>query len=194
MRLSAPTLLAVALGAAAIALASCGSNAQLLPGEKARDITANLDSVKRLAEEGDCVAAESAATQVSEQIEALGGIDAKLKRALREGAARLNEVVAGCEETTSEAIEPGGIAAEAESTTGKDEEKARKEAEKEQEKEEKEREKEEKKAGTEEEGSEGGPALPPQANGEAKGLEEGGEEEEGSSGGIGPGAPVGGGD
>jgi hypothetical protein len=90
-------LLAPGLAAAAISLASCGGEAaKLLPGETAREITANLDTVKQLADEGDCVGAESAAGQVSEQIEELSGIDAKLKRALEEGAARLNEVIASC--------------------------------------------------------------------------------------------------
>ena len=57
------SLLAFALvAAAALALAACGGeDAKLLPGETAREITANLDTVQQLSAEGDCVGAESAA-------------------------------------------------------------------------------------------------------------------------------------
>jgi hypothetical protein len=100
----APTyLLVFALTGAALALSSCGgSDAQLLPGETARQITDNLDKVRELADEGDCVGAESAAEEVGEQIEALQGVDPKLKGALHDGAIRLNEVIGECEETTTE--------------------------------------------------------------------------------------------
>jgi hypothetical protein len=108
-------LMAIVAGAlAALALAACGGeDAKLLPGETAREITANLDTVKQLANEGDCVGAESAARQVGEQVEALEGVDPKLKRALEDGAARLEEVIAGCEEA-SEAIAPAEVPAELE--------------------------------------------------------------------------------
>jgi hypothetical protein len=99
------SILALALGAvAAVALASCGveSTAKLLPGKTAGEITKNLDEVKQLAQSGECVGAESAAQQVSSQIDALGGVDKSLKQALREGAARLNQLVARCGEQTSE--------------------------------------------------------------------------------------------
>ena len=111
-RLSAP-LPALALAAvAALGLSACGSGgkADLLPGGTAGEITANLDQVKALATAGDCVGAEDAAQAVSSQIEELNGVDKKLKQALREGATRLNEVVAGCEEAETEetvpAVEP----------------------------------------------------------------------------------------
>jgi outer membrane biosynthesis protein TonB len=111
-RLSA-SLLALALGAvAALSLAACGSSdsPELLPGSTASEITANLDEVKELATAGDCVGAEAAAQSVSTQIEDLGGVDKKLKQSLREGATRLNEVVAECEEVepeeSAETIEP----------------------------------------------------------------------------------------
>jgi hypothetical protein len=102
-------LLALALGAAAaVALGSCGGgNAKLLPGNTAKEITANLDTVKQLASSGDCAGAQSEARQVSEQIDALGGVDKRLKQALREGAARLNEVVANC--ATATTAQPAGI-------------------------------------------------------------------------------------
>lgn len=186
-------LLAVGFtAAAAFALVACGGeDAKLLPGETAREITANLDTVQQLSDEGDCLGAESAAQQVGEQIEALKGVDPKLKGALEEGAVRLEEVIASCEESTTEAIAPAEIPTEPE----EDEEKAPKEK--------PDKEKEVKPKEEEEAGSESPPALPPQAKGEGKGLENGhgppaeAEEEgseEGSSGGVGPGTPAEGGD
>jgi septal ring-binding cell division protein DamX len=176
----AQSLLAPALGMiAALALASCGGNdAQLLPGGTARDITANLDTVRQLADEGDCVGAESAAQQVSEQVEALGGIDAKLKRALEEGAARLNEVVAGCDESTTEESTPTTAPTEAESTEGKP---AKKKEGKEKQREEAPKEEETAPTTTETQPSEPSPPSQPESEGGS---------EEGSSGGVGPGTPV----
>jgi outer membrane biosynthesis protein TonB len=118
-RISA-SLFALALGAfAAVALASCGSgsSAKLLPGDTAAEITANLDKVKRLAQSHECVGAEDAAQQIASQIDALGGVDKTLKRALREGAARLDEVVSKCGEETTETTETSETATE--STPGK---------------------------------------------------------------------------
>jgi hypothetical protein len=170
--------LVLALGvAAALALAACGGGeARLLPGETARQITANLDTVKQLAGEGDCAGAASAARQVSEQVEALGGVDAKLKQALRDGAARLNEVVASCAGTTTEATVP----TEAETTTEKPKRK--------------EKPKKEKPAAATPEATT--PSLPPQANGKGKGqgngnAPPGGESEAPPSGGVGAGEPAG---
>jgi outer membrane biosynthesis protein TonB len=102
-RLTAP-LLAFSLAALlAVALSACGgSDAELLPGDTASEIESNLDEVARLAGEDECGGAADAAQQVSADIEALGGVDAKLKQALREGASRLNEVVASCEEEEPE--------------------------------------------------------------------------------------------
>jgi outer membrane biosynthesis protein TonB len=185
-RLSA-SLLALALSAvAALGLVACGSgdSADLLPGSTASEITANLDRVEQLANEEDCSGAAEAAESVSVQIEELGGVDGELKQALREGAARLNEVVAGCEETTVEETTPAIAPAEEPEEIEKPEkavkpEKPKKEA--------------------EEAPEETTPALPPQAEGEAKGHEK--QEEEAPpvesdggtpSGGVGPGEPAGG--
>jgi hypothetical protein len=117
MRRPASLALALAFGcAAAFALASCGGgeDAKLLPGATAREITENLDAVERLASEGECVGATNEAQEVSAQVEGLSGVDPKLKQALEAGAARLNEVVAECDETTTEPTEPS---AEEEETT-----------------------------------------------------------------------------
>jgi hypothetical protein len=177
--------LALALATvASIGLVACGGeDAKLLPGETAREITANLDSVQQLSNEGDCVGAESAAEQVGEQIEALQGVDRKLKEALEDGAVRLEEVIAGCEEVEAEAVAPETVPTEPE------EEEEREPKEKKP-KEKKEKPDEEEEAPTE-------PSLPPQANGEGKGPENGNgpppaEEapEETPSGGVSPGSAV----
>jgi len=175
-----------------LGLAACGGeDAKLLPGETAREIIANLDTVQQLSDEGDCIGAESAAGQVGEQIEAVEGVDRKLKQALEGGAVRLEEVIAECEEASSEAIAPAEIPPETD------------------EKEKQAKEKDKGKGKEAKPTTEGGqettttaPALPPQANGEGKGLENGNgppvseeaPEESGGeapSGGVGPGAPAG---
>jgi hypothetical protein len=184
---TAPTTIILAVVAILVAaLSACGeSDAELLPGDTAREITANLDSVQRLADEGDCSGAEAAAQQVSEQVAALGGVDRKLKDALRDGAQRLNEVVAECEEASEEAAPP-------EETTEEPQEQE-KQGKKDERKAEKEREKESGKPKDEAE-PEPEPELPPQAEGEGKGegppVDEGGEPEA-PSGGVGAGTPVG---
>jgi len=185
------SLAALGAGAlAALALASCGGeDARLLPGETAREITANLDTVKQLTDEGDCLGAESAVQQVEEQIAALEGVDRKLKQALEDGAGRLSEVIAECEEATTEAIAPAIVPSETEDE----------EAEEPKEKKEKEPKPKDESEAPEAAGTP--PSLPPQANGEGKGLENGNgppssEEggEVGPSGGVSPGTPAGGGD
>jgi hypothetical protein len=145
--------LALALGAAAaLGLASCGGgeDAKLLPGNTAAEITENLDQVKQYAEEGECVGAEDAVSEVNAQVEGLTGVDPKLVEALERGATRLSEVVATCQEEDSEVVPP-----EDEVTTTEETEKTppgqEKKEEKEREKEEKALEKEEEKAEKEEE-------------------------------------------
>jgi len=154
-------------------LSACGSggSGELLPGTTASQINANLDQVQQLVGEEECEAATDAAAQVTAQVDELGGVDAKLKQLLVEGAERLEEVVGTCEETE----EPLETTEEEEPETEEDE-KAPK------------HEKPEKKEGPKETGP---PAEPPEPPGhEEKG---GGEEtppEEGGgtpSGGVGPG-------
>lgn len=193
VRKHALSMLALALGAiAAVALASCGGgeDAKLLPGTTAQEITENLDRVQRYVEEGECVGAEDAVGEVTTQVEALQGVDPKLEEALRRGAARLDEVVAGCvEEEEDESISP------AEETPSTEEEERippgqEKKAEKEREKEEKDLEKEEEKAEKEAEKAEKeespaeGPAEkePPTTPSEGGGT--------GASGGVGPSTPA----
>jgi hypothetical protein len=193
------SILAIALGAvAALGLIACGSGegADLLPGGTASEITSNLDQVKELATAGDCLGAEAAAEAVSIQIEDLNGVDAKLKQSLREGATRLNEVVAGCEEAPEEVEEETAPAIEEAEEPEAEEKKPKPEKADKPDKAEQPQQDEE----AESEGKETTEqTLPPQAEGKAKGHEESEEEappvETGggtSAGGVGPGAPVGG--
>ncbi|MBA3864856.1 MAG: hypothetical protein H0X42_00670 [Solirubrobacterales bacterium] len=177
--------------ACATALAACGSsdNAKLLPGATASQITANLEEVRRLAAEGECIGAENAASAVSEQVDGLNGVDKKLKQALGEGAARLNEVVTSCEEDSEaeaeearEAEEEEEFEAEQKATekSEKTEEKAAEKAEKAEEKEQSKEEKEPPVKTPEPPAEEKEEEIPP--------TEPGGET---GSGGVGPGAPAG---
>jgi len=188
-RLSA-FLLAFLLGAAgAVGLVSCGggSDADLLPGTTADQIEANLELVRELAAEEDCIGAEDAVATVTADVEELEGVDLKLKAALQEGTARLSEVVGRCEEeTTSEETEP-----ELETDVEPEVEDEEKKPKKEKPKKEAEEPSESEEEPSEEEGSE----LPPSSNG--KGGEKGGAEppaetpeETPSSGGVGPGVGV----
>src|SRR5215217_1087036 len=177
-------LLAFALGlAGAVGLVSCGGgkDADLLPGTTADQIESNLDQVRELAAEEDCIGAENAVATVTAEVEDLEGVDLKLKTALQEGTAKLSEVVGRCEEeTTSEETEPEletDVEPEVEDEKKPKKDKPEKETE----------EPEPEEETTEEEGGE----LPPQSNG--KGEEKGGAEppaepaeETPSSGGVGP--------
>ncbi|HEX5762999.1 MAG TPA: hypothetical protein VFY04_07750 [Solirubrobacterales bacterium] len=194
----AGSVLALVLAAALfVAVGGCGEeDAELLPGSTAREITSNLDTVQQLADEGDCAGAEGAAIQVGEQVEAVKGVDPRLKRALTDGADRLEEVVAGCEEEL-EATEPPPSEPELEEEPDADQ------LEKEEQREEKEQEKREKEEEEDENGDEGNegkgggppPSVPP-SEGEEDDNEGGGpppavEEEDPSSGGVGPANPAG---
>ncbi len=186
------------LGLAAVivaALAGCGDDdAELLPGSTASEINANLDAVQQLSDEGDCEGAENAAQQVSEQVEALGGIDPKLKRALENGATKLNEVVAECEETEPE---PAEIApAEEEEEAPEEDEGEERKQEKEERKEQKEMEKEEREREKEEDESSEGEGPPEETPGKGEGPPPAppGQSGEEPSGGLEPADAVGEGD
>jgi outer membrane biosynthesis protein TonB len=193
-RVTAPPL-ALALGlAAALAVAACGggSDAKLLAGNTAQEIRENLDSVQRLVDEGECVGAEDAALSVSSQVEAVEGIDPKLKQLLQEGAGRLNEVVDQCEEaeaTVEETIPPPTESPEEKAKAEEESEKAQKEVEKEQEKTEKDAEKEQEAVEKEQEKAE----KDAEKEQEAVEKEQEHEEVEGGepSGGVGPGSTPG---
>jgi polyribonucleotide nucleotidyltransferase len=209
-RFRAATLLLAAL-AAGLLLAACGSsgNGELLPGTTAGQIESNLDQVRASVAEQNCEAAEDAVAEVSTEIDNLQKVDKELKKALKQGAAKLSEVVSSCgvkeeeaeqakaeEEQETEEEEQAALEAEEEALAEEEaeaEQKAEEKAEKAQEKAEKQAEQ----PGPPEEGEESGP------KGKAKGHEE--EEIEppeeevippsdgGPAGGIGPGAEAGGG-
>jgi hypothetical protein len=189
-RLRAILLALVISLAAATALSACGGSdkADLLPGETASEINANLDLIEQLVEEGDCVGADNAAASVGEQVEALTGVDKELQEALSEGAARLNEVIVECDEAPEEdeetTLDPE---LEEEDQQFEEDEKAQQKAEKE---EEKEAEKEEKKEPKEE--KEAPPVEPPGQEKEEE-TEPPTEQSDGgtSSGGVSPSTPAG---
>lgn len=207
-RFRAATLLSAVL-AAGLLLAACGSsgNSELLPGTTAKQIESNLDRVRASAAEENCEEAEVAVAEVSTEIDALQKVDKELKSALKQGAAKLSEVVSSCgvkEEEAEQAKAEVEAKAEAQENLEAEEALAEQEAgeEKEQkaeEREEKAKEKAEERAeqsGPPEEGEESG------SKGKGKGHEgeeiETPEEEvippsEGGAGGIGPGSEVGGG-
>jgi hypothetical protein len=206
-RLRAATLLLAAL-AAGLLLAACGSDSsnELLPGTTAKQIESNLDQVRSNAGEGNCEGAEEAVAEVSTEIDGLQKVDKELKKALKQGAAKLSELVSSCgvkEEEAEQAKAEEELEEEEQANLEAEEEQAEDEAEAEkeqkaEERDEKAQEKAEKHAeqpGPSEEGEESGP------KGEAKGHEE--EEieppteeevipptEGGAAGGIGPGAEV----
>ena len=100
MALLARTQIVASLSALAVAaLSACGgedaSSCPVTPrGRSTRTSTRQAADRRRR-----CVGAEKRRAQVGEQIEALGGVDRRLKEALEKGAERLNEVVDECEET-----------------------------------------------------------------------------------------------
>lgn len=174
--------LAAMLSLVAFVFASCGggSDAKLLPGTTAQEITENLSRVRQYAAEGECVGAADAATEVNAQIEALREVDAKLKQALERGAEKLSEAVSGCEET---ATEPTTTETEPTKPERPEPPGQEKKAEKEREEEEKALEKEEQAEEKEPPPGKGPPVeTPPASPGESGG---------GPSGGVGPGEAVG---
>jgi hypothetical protein len=182
-RLSA-YLLALLCGAAVtVGLVACGSGSDsgLLPGSTASEINSNLDKVQQRVAEGECAGAEEATAEISGQIESLGGVDSRLKEALSEGAARLADVVATCEEVPDEEDE------ELQALEADEEAQAEEEAEAKKEKPDKskpEKEREQKEPPTEADepaAEEEKEVIPP--------AEEGGGT---NSGGVGPAAPAGG--
>lgn len=198
-RLNASLLAFLAVAGAALVLSACGggSDAKLLPGTTANQINANLDQVRTYVSEGECLSAEDAVAEVMDEVDGLGGVDAKLKAALKEGATRLSEVVAACEEEgeEDEETEPSvDSAVEAEELEA-EEAKEEKRQERESQAEERAEGGPQGQEGQGDEGNKGqgkGPTAPPQANG--KGEEKGGgppPAESSPSGGIGPGSPVG---
>jgi hypothetical protein len=201
-RFRAASLLLAAL-AAGLLLAACGSsgNAELLPGTTANQINANLDQVRETFNEGNCEGAEDAVAQVSTEVDELRKVDAKLKTALKEGAAKLSVVVSTCGAAEEAEEEKATEATEEEEQVASEEAEAEEEAfeqeQKSEEREEKAQEKAEKKAeqpGPPEEGEESGKGKTNEGQEETVEPTEEGEEVTppggAPAGGIGPGAAV----
>jgi membrane protein involved in colicin uptake len=211
VRAAALILAALAVG---LLLSACGGggNGELLPGATADQITSNLDQVQESYESGDCERAETAVAQVSTEVDDLNKVDVELKKALKNGALKLSEVVNSC--GAAEEAEEAKAEEKAEEEQAQiegEEAEAEEEAFLEEQKEEEREEKADEKAAKEEEKAEpptGGEESP---KGEAKGLEK--QEEEtvpppteepeeltppaaggGPAGGVGPGAAVEGGE
>ncbi len=173
---------------AAGALSGCGgADAELLPGETASEINANISLVEDLVAAGDCIGAENAAAAVSEQVESLDGVDQELQETLARGAARLNAVIGECVEAPDESEDDETTPSE--EPDEKELERQQKEAERERERAEREAQeerREEEKAEKE--------ASPNETPGQGKGEEEGGgppaEPANPPSGGVAPGAPA----
>jgi hypothetical protein len=190
-RLSAHFLVFLLGAAGVVALVACGGgdDANLLPGTTADQIESNLDQVEQLADAGDCIGAEGAVAEVAAEVEELR-VDLKLKAALQEGTRKLSELVARCEEETTEEETEPTLDTGVDDEQVEDEEKPKKDKADE--------EAEEPVESEEEPEVEEGPELPPPASG--KGEEKaGGEsappvapeaEEAPSSGGVGPGVGV----
>lgn len=192
--LRAASIVGAVVLAMALGLSACGGGANLLPGKTADQINNNLDQVRAFVAEGDCAGAEAAVSEVSEEVDGLGGVDKRLKSALREGTDRLGEVVSSCgQEALEEAEEEQ--AAEAEKAEQEEEraveaEEAELEAEEEQAK--KEKPKKEAPA-DEEEGEQAEGAEPPGHSEVEKGKGPPAETPSGNeppAGGVGPGTEV----
>jgi hypothetical protein len=87
LRLTAVLLISIA----SIAVFSgCGEDrSNLLPGNTAKEIIANLDTVDQLVSEGKCFEALDSTAEIRVQIESLDGIDSVLKRNLLDGVTEL---------------------------------------------------------------------------------------------------------
>jgi flagellar biosynthesis GTPase FlhF len=212
-RVRAATLVFAAL-AVGLLLSACGggSNDKLLPAPTADQINSHLDQVRASAQAGECEKAEEGVANVSTEVDDLGNVDVRLKKAMRQAAAKLSDVVSTCKaqeeeaEQKAEESEQGELeeAEQAELEEAEaEEEKALEKAQKEEEKEEKAAEKEQEKAEKEAEQPEPptGGEESPKGKGppEQEETETPGEIEvtppnpgEGPAGGIGPGAEAGG--
>lgn len=103
-RASKTALSLILVLAAGMVVTACGEDrSHLFPGETVREITANIDTVQRLVDEGQCFEALKAADAVQDQAEALPStVDPKLKRSLIDGVVTLTiRVGRQCEEDPS---------------------------------------------------------------------------------------------
>ncbi|MEZ5078096.1 MAG: hypothetical protein R2725_11715 [Solirubrobacterales bacterium] len=103
--LRAALVVLLASAVAALALAACGGQGDvLLPGDTADQIKENLDRVEQLVREGECFEAETATSEILKQVEDLQ-VDRRLQTALEKGINQLFSVVEECEEAEPETTE-----------------------------------------------------------------------------------------
>ncbi|HEY2716477.1 MAG TPA: hypothetical protein VGI73_09705 [Solirubrobacterales bacterium] len=195
--LRAASICCVLALAMALGLSACGGGAELLPGKTADEINQNLDQVRAFVAEGDCAGAEAAVDEVSEEVDGLGGVDQKLKAALRQGTDRLGEVVSSCGEEALEEAETEQAAEEEKAEQEEQEAVEAEEAELEAEEEQAQKEKPKKEAPEGDEAEAGEGAEPPETPSQSEGVEKGNgppaetpSGNEPPAGGVGPGTEV----
>lgn len=91
------------LGCAAALLIACGDRNGLLPGDQASGLNSALDGVAVACSSGRVAAAQDAARQFQQRVDALSAqtVDRRLIRDLKEGASTLEQLVPGtCEKVT----------------------------------------------------------------------------------------------
>lgn len=83
-----PHLVALLLGAGAAVAVGCGDRSNLIPDNKASDLTSQLADIKSRIAQGDCDGITGDVRQFRTAVIALGknGVDSSLRRRLREGA------------------------------------------------------------------------------------------------------------
>jgi hypothetical protein len=95
-RLRAAALILAALAVGLLLSACGGGNGKLLPRATADKINSQVDQVQESFESGNCEKAEIAVAQVSTEVDDLNKVDVELKKALKNGALKLSEVVNSC--------------------------------------------------------------------------------------------------
>jgi cell division protein FtsN len=87
-----PHLLALLLGVAAALAVGCGDRSNLIPGDAAAELKAQLAAVQAAVSAGDCSAAQAAIDRASARYQALpGSVDTRLKKRLGEGIRALRD-------------------------------------------------------------------------------------------------------
>jgi hypothetical protein len=95
-RVRAAALILAALAVGLLLSACGGGNGKLLPRATADKINSQVDQVQESFESGNCERAEIAVAQVSTEVDDLNKVDVELKKALKNGALKLSEVVNSC--------------------------------------------------------------------------------------------------
>jgi cell division protein FtsN len=87
-----PHLLALLLGVAAALAIGCGDRSNLIPGDAAGELKAQLAAVKAAVDGGDCPSAEAAIDRASARYQELpASVDSRLKKRIGDGIRALRE-------------------------------------------------------------------------------------------------------